>query len=102
MMFSKESILEDYQAYLAGKGLNAQEQTERIDTITSWLDNKEILNQHPLDLSGGECQRAALGKLLLTDPKVLLLDEPTKGIDNYGKKQMIERLKKLAEQGKTI
>ncbi|EOI01902.1 hypothetical protein UAY_01310 [Enterococcus moraviensis ATCC BAA-383] len=102
MMFSKESILEDYRAYLAGKGLNVKEQTERIDTITSWLDIKEVLNQHPLDLSGGECQRAALGKLLLTDPKVLLLDEPTKGIDNYGKKQMIERLKKLAEHGKTI
>lgn len=102
MMFSKDSILADYQAYLASKGLNAQEQSERIETITSWLDIKEILNQHPLDLSGGECQRAALGKLLLTDPKVLLLDEPTKGIDNFGKKQMIERLKKLAEQGKTI
>ncbi|WP_348920220.1 ABC transporter ATP-binding protein [Enterococcus rotai] len=102
MMFSKESILEDYQAYLASKGLNAQEQSERIETITSWLDIKEVLNQHPLDLSGGECQRAALGKILLTDPKVLLLDEPTKGIDNFGKKQMIERLKKLAEQGKTI
>ncbi|WP_086444602.1 ABC transporter ATP-binding protein [Candidatus Enterococcus lemimoniae] len=102
MMFIKDSVLEDYQSYLFSKGIAGQEQTKRIERITSLLAIKESVLQHPFDLSGGQCQRAALGKLLLTDPKILLLDEPTKGIDNYGKNQLIELLKKLAKQGKTI
>ncbi|MFD1900053.1 ATP-binding cassette domain-containing protein [Enterococcus termitis] len=71
-------------------------------SIAALLDMTDKLKQHPFDLSGGECQRAALGKVLLADPSVLLLDEPTKGIDNYAKKQLIQLLKELAGKGKTI
>ncbi|MBO0439307.1 ABC transporter ATP-binding protein [Candidatus Enterococcus ikei] len=99
LMFIKDSVIEDYENHLKTKRIDAQDQ---IKKITELLDLKGILTQHPLDLSGGESQMAALGKLLLTDPKVLLLDEPTKGIDGYGKKQLIRLLKKLSHQGKTI
>lgn len=102
LVFIKDSVMEDYLNYLQNKKYPENQQQARIATIAQALDIESILNQHPFDLSGGECQRAALGKLLLTDPKVLLLDEPTKGIDNYGKKQLIHLLKKLSQQGKTI
>lgn len=102
MIFSRDSVLDDYNNYLESKKMSEQEKRKRIDSIVNLLDLSEILLQHPLDLSGGECQRAALGKLLLTDPKVILLDEPTKGIDNYGKKQLIDLLKQLSMKGKTI
>ncbi len=49
---------------------------------------KEILNRHPYDISGGEKQKLALALVLLAKPKVLLLDEPTKGIDPISKSKL--------------
>jgi energy-coupling factor transport system ATP-binding protein len=60
------------------------------------------LESHPYDLSGGEQQRAALAKVLLTQPKLLLLDEPTKGIDSFFKETFAEILKELKARGITI
>ena len=57
---------------------------------------------HPYDLSGGEQQRAALAKLLLLEPQILLLDEPTKGLDGYFKERLAGLLKKLTAKGVTI
>ena len=64
------------------------------------LTGKGDLN--PYDLSGGEQQRLALGKLLLTDPKLLLLDEPTKGLDPYSKESLADILMELKDRGKTV
>lgn len=102
LVFMKDTVIEDYKYYLDCKKYPEGQQQARINGIAETLDIESIIKHHPFDLSGGECQRAALGKLLLTDPKILLLDEPTKGIDNYGKKQLIVLLKKLSQQGKTI
>lgn len=62
----------------------------------------ELLDHHPLDLSGGEVQRAALAKVLLLKPRVLLLDEPTKGLDSMAKDAFGELLGELAGNGATI
>lgn len=61
-----------------------------------------LMDTHPYDLSGGEQQLVALAKILSADPKLLLLDEPTKGIDAHSMTGIIEVLKKLKEQGMTI
>lgn len=61
-----------------------------------------LLKRHPYDLSGGELQRAALAKLLLADPDILLLDEPTKGTDPLFKQRFALILKKLCEQGRAV
>lgn len=65
-------------------------------------DIKHLLDKHPYDLSGGEQQLVAIAKVLALKPKILLLDEPTKGIDAYAKHSLAHLLKKLKEQGMTI
>ena len=93
-LFVKKTLREDLEEMSTDGALIAQ----IADTcrITRLLDN------HPYDLSGGEQQRAALAKVLLTQPKLLLLDEPTKGIDGFFKETLAEILCKLKAQGVTI
>ncbi|MCR5729984.1 MAG: ATP-binding cassette domain-containing protein, partial [Ruminococcus sp.] len=61
-----------------------------------------LFDKHPYDLSGGEQQLVALAKILAAEPKLLLLDEPTKGLDAAAKKKIIEVIRSLSEGGMTI
>ena len=93
-LFVKKTVREDLEEMTNDKQAIAQiAQLCQIDTL---------LGSHPYDLSGGEQQRAALAKVLLTNPKLLLLDEPTKGIDSFFKKTLADILCKLKMQGVTI
>jgi energy-coupling factor transport system ATP-binding protein len=62
----------------------------------------EIATHHPYDVSGGEQQRAALAMALLAEPKILFMDEPTKGMDAFYKRKFARILNKLREQGLTV
>lgn len=66
------------------------------------FDMTALLDRHPYDLSGGEQQIAALARVLAAKPRLLLLDEPTKGMDAAMKQHMIRILHDLREQGVTI
>ena len=57
---------------------------------------------HPYDLSGGEQQLVALAKVLSNEPKLLLLDEPTKGLDAYAKQRIIKIIRELKSSGVTV
>lgn len=73
-----------------------------IEKISSRLSISHLMNRHPYDLSGGEQQKSALAKVLLLKPKILLLDEPTKGIDAYAKEVLRSILNELKIEGVTI
>ena len=76
--------------------------TSAISEIARLCQIESLLGSHPYDLSGGEQQRAALAKVLLTKPRLLLLDEPTKGIDCFFKETFAKILADLKTRGITV
>ena len=93
-LFVKKTVREDLAEMTKDK--------QEIDRIAALCQVTELLDSHPYDLSGGEQQRAALAKVLLTKPRLLLLDEPTKGIDSFFKETFAGILSDLKKQGITI
>ncbi len=75
--------------------VSSSEMDKRIHHICQLLEIYSLLNRHPFDLSGGEQQKVAFAKLLLLNPQMILLDEPTKGLDAVGKQQLAGVLQSL-------
>lgn len=93
-LFVKKTVREDL--------MTISKDEEMISRIAKTCQIESLLDSHPYDLSGGEQQRAALAKVLMTDPRILLLDEPTKGIDSFFKKTFGEIMMDLKAKGITI
>ncbi|MGI6005100.1 MAG: ABC transporter ATP-binding protein [Christensenellales bacterium] len=101
-VFVKATLLEDYGEICRVMGDRRKEAEEKIETAARQAGVEHLLGRHPYDLSGGEQQKAALGKLLLLEPRVLLLDEPTKGIDAHAKRELSGILRRLLEKGAAV
>lgn len=92
-MFVKESVRED----LLQSGDKAA-----VENVSQRMGIEHLLDRHPWDLSGGEIQKCAFGKILLADPKIIVLDECTKGMDSFAKKALGDILLGLKDEGRTI
>ena len=101
-VFLKMTVREDYEELAKVLECKKSELEKKIQAVTQKLEITHLLDRHPYDLSGGEQQRAAIGKVLLLEPRLLLLDEPTKGIDAWSKRQLGNLLKDLRRQGITV
>lgn len=101
-VFLKMTVREDYEELAKVLGCKKSELEDKIQAAAQQLEITHLLDRHPYDLSGGEQQRAAIGKVLLLEPRLLLLDEPTKGIDAWSKRQLGNLLKDLRGQGITV
>lgn len=99
----EEELADSFKQY----GKKAEDKTndekrEAVEQMIAFLGLQNIRHQNPYDISGGQMQRLALGKLLLMEPDILLLDEPTKGLDGEAKKVFASLLSDLQNQGKTV
>ena len=101
-LFVKKTVREDLFEILKGQKLSKAEQESRVARVVQLCRLGELLDRHPYDLSGGEQQRAALAKVLLLDPQILLMDEPTKGLDAEFKRIFAEIVQVLLRRGVTI
>ena len=101
-LFVEKTVALDLMEALQERSLSSGQKEERIRTIAETVEITDLMDMHPYDLSGGEQQRVALAKVLLLDPQIILLDEPTKGIDSHFKEKLAGILKKLTEAGAAI
>jgi energy-coupling factor transport system ATP-binding protein len=66
------------------------------------LDYEKFRRRSPFELSGGEKRRVALAGVLVQEPRLLILDEPTVGLDGPGKREILRRVEELHHSGKTV
>lgn len=101
-VFLKSRVIDDYTELCKIKGIEKSDYEDKINSVSEKLGIKDLLENHPYDLSGGEIQKCALGKVLISEPKILLLDEPTKGVDAYSKLSLSKILQEIKSDGVTI
>lgn len=97
-LFVCDTVWEELKEWQGSAGYS----DERISGMLDEFGLSGLEDRHPFDISGGQQQKLAFAKVLLTEPDLLLLDEPTKGIDIEGKKDIARIFNRLKEQGKTI
>ena len=101
-LFTETTVYKELMDVFSCDKLPSDEKDTLVCEMLNAMNLEQLRETHPYDLSGGEQQRLALGKLLLLNPKILLLDEPTKGIDPFFKRTLADILKRLCSQGVTI
>ena len=99
-LFLKKSVLEEL--YDAVFDVEKEKRKNEIEYVMKLCELDNLLENHPYDLSGGEQQRVALAKMLLRKPDLLVLDEPTKGLDACFKRKLAMILKSLQKNGMTV
>ena len=99
-LFLKKSVLEEL--YDTVFDVEKEKRKNEIEYVIKLCELDNLLENHPYDLSGGEQQRAALAKMLLRKPDLLVLDEPTKGLDACFKRKLATILKSLQKNGMTV
>ena len=101
-LFVKKTVRDDLFEVLSDLPLEQATREQQVSRVAQLCRLGELLDRHPYDLSGGEQQRAALAKVLLANPEILLMDEPTKGLDAEFKQIFAAIVKALQRRGTAV
>ena len=107
-IFQDFNLLDTLTAYenialsLSIQNVSAKEIDTKIKKVAEELDIKDVLNKYPYQMSGGQKQRVASARAIITDPKLVLADEPTGALDSKSAKMLLEKFNYLDELGATI
>lgn len=101
-VFIHNTVREDLEEMCMALHDTKEQMEDKITEVGRKIKIEHLFNKHPYDLSGGEQQLCAIAKVLLSEPEVLLLDEPTKGIDVEGKQRLADILQQLKKEGVTM
>lgn len=101
-LFTADTVQQQLENTCRIRGLDREQTAQETQAVAKRLGIEMLTARHPHDLSGGEQQLAALALLLLSRPRVLLLDEPTKGLDAAAKCRLRELLAMLTADGLTV
>ena len=97
--FGRDTVFEEVAYTLKNIG---EYNESTVESIMKDMDIENLRNYNPRDLSGGEKQRVAIACTLVTNPDILILDEPTRGMDSRAKERLGEIISNLAKDGKTV
>jgi energy-coupling factor transport system ATP-binding protein len=98
----KETVFEEIAMGLENLGTPRDEIIERTMTIVRRLGIENLVKNNPNYLSGGQKQRVAFASIVVMDPPIIVIDEPTSQLDPQGTEMIFDIIKTLKEQGKTI
>ncbi|MEE1038570.1 MAG: ATP-binding cassette domain-containing protein [Eubacterium sp.] len=101
-VFTEITAREELFEAMSYMDLSVEEKVKKVGEMLALMEIEHLGESNPGDLSGGEQQRLAIGKVLLTEPDIILLDEPTKGLDPFFKISLAKILERLYFQGITI
>lgn len=98
----KETVFEEIAFGLENTGVGREEIITRVMDIIEMLKIESFMYKHPLELSGGYRQRVALASIIVQNPEIMVIDEPTSQLDPKGTEEVFEIIKLLNRQKKTI
>jgi putative ABC transport system ATP-binding protein len=101
-LLNKLTAYENIELPLIYKRVPKRKRRGIIESIAKDLEIEDRLDHKPIELSGGEQQRVAIARALVTNPKIILADEPTGSLDQKTGKQILDILKNLNKNGQTI
>ncbi len=96
------SIEDNIYLPLVLQGKKYEEMKEKLTPIARRLGLRELLRKYPYEVSGGQKQRAAVARAIITDPKIILADEPTGALDSKSSDELLELFKEINAGGQTI